>query len=56
LSSAKSFLELGKRLVTHQWSPYSLTLRESGNLLQIRWCLQEVRETIDAIQPGTTAV
>jgi len=50
LSSAKSFFELGKRLVIHQWSPYSLILRESGYLLLIRWCLQELREPIDAIQ------
>ena len=53
LSSAKSFFEFGKRLVTHQWSPYSVTLRERGNLLRIRWYREEVRETIDALRQRT---
>jgi hypothetical protein len=35
--AAKSLFELAELLVTNQWSPYRLTLRERGNLFRIRW-------------------
>jgi hypothetical protein len=37
-------------VVTHQWSPNGLTLRESGNAFSICWQIQQFRETFDAFQ------